>query len=250
MKTRNLTKRICILAIFTALSYVAVTLNMPIPSPVGKPMFHCGNLVVLLCALLFNGPIGGTAGAIGMGLYDITHGYGIWTIKTIILKFAMGLSCGLCFALLQKRNKPIKAIYFIILGTIFTIVGIALAVLYFMYNGVIVIPNLTKVTITWPIFVFSIAVGISLLVIAFVISRVKNQLQWAVMATIVAVGVNLAGEFIAKIIKLLILGNSFGNSLILSFLGLPATLINGVICIIAVMALYPLLSKVFTKRLN
>ncbi|HAG44407.1 MAG TPA: hypothetical protein DCL31_15180, partial [Clostridium sp.] len=59
-----------LIGLFSALCYVALLFKIPIPSPVGKPFLHMGNMFVILAALLFSGTIGGLSGSIGMGLFD------------------------------------------------------------------------------------------------------------------------------------------------------------------------------------
>ena len=99
--------KIALIGILSALCYVAVMFSIPIPSPLGKPMIHFGNLIVIISALLFGGPIGGISGAIGMGLYDIFAGYDIWSItRTIVLKLLMGCIVGFTYnRLIKKENN-------------------------------------------------------------------------------------------------------------------------------------------------
>lgn len=44
--------KIALIGILSALCYVAVMFSIPIPSPLGKPMIHFGNLIVIISALL------------------------------------------------------------------------------------------------------------------------------------------------------------------------------------------------------
>ena len=106
-KNRKILVNMCLIGIFSALSYVGVLINIPIPSPLGKPMIHLGNLVVVIASLVFGGVVGGVSGSIGMGLYDIINGYDIWSIsRTIILKLAIGLIVGFVYhKLIKKETK-------------------------------------------------------------------------------------------------------------------------------------------------
>ncbi|MBS1326878.1 MAG: hypothetical protein HP041_02645, partial [Oscillospiraceae bacterium] len=84
-----------LIAMFAALSFVAIWLiRIPYPAPVGNPFIHFGNMVTILAALLIGGWQGGLSGSIGMGLYDIFF-YPTSVVKTLILKFGIGLFTGL-----------------------------------------------------------------------------------------------------------------------------------------------------------
>ena len=90
-KNKRLLLEITLIGVLSALSYIGVMIHIPIPSPLGKPFIHLGNLIVILASLIFGGLIGGISGSVGMGLYDILAGYDIWSIiRTIVLKLIMG----------------------------------------------------------------------------------------------------------------------------------------------------------------
>lgn len=81
--------------IMAALSLVAY-LYFRIPFPFyGGSSFHLGNTFVALTALLLDGVSGGLAGAIGLSLADILAGDPGYAITTFILKFIIGITCGL-----------------------------------------------------------------------------------------------------------------------------------------------------------
>ena len=61
----------------------------------GGSSFHLGNTFVALTALLLDGVSGGLAGAIGLSLADILAGDPGYAITTFILKFLIGITCGL-----------------------------------------------------------------------------------------------------------------------------------------------------------
>lgn len=79
--------------IMAALSLVAY-LYFRIPF-YGGSSFHLGNTFVALTALLLDGVSGGLAGAIGLSLADILAGDPGYAITTFILKFIIGITCGL-----------------------------------------------------------------------------------------------------------------------------------------------------------
>ncbi|MDP4153814.1 MAG: ECF transporter S component, partial [Bacillota bacterium] len=59
------TRDLVVIGLFAAICYVVLYFRVPIPSPVGKPFLHFGNMVVIIAALLFGGVQGGLAGAVG-----------------------------------------------------------------------------------------------------------------------------------------------------------------------------------------
>lgn len=98
---------IALMGLFIALCYVGTMINIPMPTPVGKTMIHFGNIFCLLAALFLGGWKGGLCGSIGMGLYDFTSpGYQLYVPETLVLKFFIGLICGLLFVLLSKTKLP------------------------------------------------------------------------------------------------------------------------------------------------
>lgn len=84
---------LAITGIMAGLSLVAY-LYLRIPF-YGGSSFHLGNTFVALTALLLDGVSGGLAGAIGLSLADILAGDPGYAITTFILKFLIGITCGL-----------------------------------------------------------------------------------------------------------------------------------------------------------
>ncbi len=84
---------LAITGIMAGLSLVAY-LYLRVPF-YGGSSFHLGNTFVALTALLLDGVSGGLAGAIGLSLADILAGDPGYAITTFILKFLIGITCGL-----------------------------------------------------------------------------------------------------------------------------------------------------------
>lgn len=100
------TKTIVTMALFCALCYVGTFLNIPLPVAGGKTMIHFGNIFCLLAALTLGGVKGGICGSIGMGLYDLlSPGYQMYVPQTVLLKFFIGLICGLVYRKLSGKMK-------------------------------------------------------------------------------------------------------------------------------------------------
>lgn len=137
----NKIKRLTFTAIMAALCYVAFTfIQIKIPTPAGFTSFHLGNTFCILTALLFDGVMGGLAGAIGMGIGDLLDpAYVIVAPKTIIIKFIIGFISGYfahkVFHIDEKEGKDL---------TKYVVISIAIAMgcniileplfSYFYYN--------------------------------------------------------------------------------------------------------------------
>lgn len=245
--------KIALIGILSALCYVAVMFSIPIPSPLGKPMIHFGNLIVIISALLFGGPIGGISGAIGMGLYDIFAGYDIWSItRTIVLKLLMGCIVGFIYnRLIKKENNRANMILFI-LGSILLLVGIVLMIVAIKNGGLLKINDIGEKSIDWPSYVFSIINGVFLILVGILSRKMPNQLKVASLATSIAIVINIFGEFIYKVLKQATLGgSSFSYSVGIGFLSIPATLINGTITLAIILFIFlPIenaIKKIFSK---
>ena len=90
------TRTMVFIGMMAALSCVATLfLKVEIPTPLGKTMFHFGDVFCLSAAMLF-GPIGGgLAGGIGMALADLLGGWADSSLTTLLFKFLEGVICGL-----------------------------------------------------------------------------------------------------------------------------------------------------------
>lgn len=113
-KTKFTTRKVSIIGIMAALSFVAYEF-FRIPNVLGTgSSFHLGNTFTALTAMLLDGVSGGLAGAIGLALADIVAGDPGYAITTFILKFIIGIVCG-AFAhkvfRLRERDASNKGAY-------------------------------------------------------------------------------------------------------------------------------------------
>ena len=93
-KTKFTTQKIATIGIMAALSFVAYEFfRIPNVLRTGSS-FHLGNTFTALTALMLDGVSGGLAGAIGLALADIMAGDPGYAITTFILKFIIGIVCG------------------------------------------------------------------------------------------------------------------------------------------------------------
>ena len=89
-------KKLALAALFAALSYIGFQVfRFDIPVGTEKTAFHLGNTFVALGALFIGGAMGGSAGAVGLTIADLTSGYATSAPKTFILKLLIGLIVGL-----------------------------------------------------------------------------------------------------------------------------------------------------------
>lgn len=127
----NKVQKLTFTALMAALCYVAFTfLQIKVQTPAGYTSFHLGNVFCVLAALMFDGTIGGLAGAIGMGIGDLFDPvYVITAPKTIILKFLMGYITGfLAHKVFDIKNQQGKRLFKAVLlsiggGMAFNLIG-------------------------------------------------------------------------------------------------------------------------------
>lgn len=91
-RTAFTVQKISLVGVMAALSFVAYEF-FRIPFA-GGSSFHLGNTFTALTALLLDGVSGGLAGAIGLALADVIAGDPGYAFTTFILKFIIGLVCG------------------------------------------------------------------------------------------------------------------------------------------------------------
>lgn len=237
--------KMVLVAIFSALNFAVMLLpKIPIPSLVGKPYVHLGNLVVVLVALFFGGPVGGLAGAIGMGAYDIISGYGIWTLKTVVLKFGIGIVTGLVYKLIRNRRDKTVQREMVYTGAFFLLISIFTAILAFLQGGTIVIGEKT-IDLPWPLYVFSFILGV-ILVLSAILSK-KNNIQKAMFASSMGIIFNIFGELVGGFLKKVLQGNGVKVSLAMSIASIPATIINGCVVLFVVFIVFPGLNRALKK---
>lgn len=111
-------------SLFIALVYVftwIVKIQLPF-SPNGG-LIHLGNVPFFLAAIFFDKRVGMTAGALGMGLFDLTSGWILWSPMTVISALIMGY-------ILNKMNYKKYTLKSLILS--FVLVAIVKVVVYYI----------------------------------------------------------------------------------------------------------------------
>lgn len=234
-------------ALFAALCYVALFFMIPIPSPVGKPFLHLGNMFVILAALLFSGPVGGIAGSLGMGLFDLTQGYAAHAPATFILKLGIGLITGFIASKASKTGakSPVKWIY--LSSLVFISAGAVMMFLSFNdVNQIYIGESSAKIS---PVIydVIAVLIGAALLAAAVFTKKLSIKLQYAVIGAVCGILFNLLGEFLFGALTAILAGSAVKPALIASAISLPATIINGTFSIAGAVALYIPLENAFKK---
>lgn len=259
-KKKGLTlQSMVLIGLFSAICYIALMLfKIPIPSPVGKPFIHFGNMFVILAALLFSGTIGGLSGSIGMGLFDLLNGWATSAPKTIILKFGIGFVTGLVASKGHKEDAKSPLVGIMIAAAFFIIIGLGLCITSLVYGYEVNIPFLqqaaetteglkTTLVVIPVLYIFSLVLGIGLAVTCFFIKKVSIKVQYAILGAVCGIGFNLVGEFLFAVVSLLIVGSSFMPAVMSALISLPSTIINGTFSIVIAVLLYIPLSKVVAK---
>lgn len=97
---------IAMIGVMAALSYVAYAfLKIPITLNGSTSSIHVGNAFPALTALLLDGVCGGLAGAVGLAMADIVAGTPHYAITTFILKYLIGITCGVFAHRIFKLRK-------------------------------------------------------------------------------------------------------------------------------------------------
>lgn len=95
-----------VIGLMAALAYVAyVFLKIPVSVAGSTSSIHIGNMFPALTAMLLDGVCGGLAGAIGLSIADIVAGTPHYAITTFILKYLIGITCGLVAHRVFKLNQ-------------------------------------------------------------------------------------------------------------------------------------------------
>lgn len=108
-------------ALMAALVLVVTRLSMPIGS---FGYIHMGDAMIYLAVLILPLPYALPAAAIGAGLADLTSGYAIYIIPTVLIKSAMVLAAK---GLIKLSKKPIVQDVLICATGVITMVGYYIA---------------------------------------------------------------------------------------------------------------------------
>ena len=245
-KQKQVLFKIILTALFAALCFIGVLIRIPLPT---GAFVHLGNTMCILGALLIGGVYGGLAGSIGMGLFDLTHGYlGAGLLRTFLLKFFMGLIAGLLFKLILKKKlnvKKLTIIFVIILGLVFiTVLTLSIIsynngfVITYTKNGELVTKT---VVIKWIVPLFAgivFVLGIVDLILENKIGKVGGA---ALIGATAAVAFNTFGEVYIKALLYWWINSAYGSfndAYLYAVAELPATILTSVLTVTIIGFIY------------
>lgn len=240
MKNKNLYKAI-LTALFTALSFAGVFVQIKLP--VG--MIHLGNFVCILASFIIGGVLGGFSGAIGMMLADFQLGYGVPSaIRTLILKFFMGLIAGCLFKVLKRKEKDNNILNLILTIVLFvsTIVMTVLSILSYQGKFVVNYEKAGKIVSKTLEFHWLIPVLLGVLFIfSFIVlilrNKVDKEARVALIASSFAISFNIFGEIFIKTLLYYWLNSAYNTmdaAFMYSVSGIPSTLATSCVTLVLV----------------
>ena len=230
-----------LIALFAALSYVVLYIKIPM----GEQFVHMGNMVTILAALLIGGWQGGLSGSIGMGLYDIFF-YPTSVVKTLILKFGIGLFTGLIARVGHRHpdRSPRKGLA--AASAVSLVIGLVL-----LAGRLFRLGGLADVTPVATIFLLVLGVLLGLLLLASLkTDKLNNEVLFATLGATVGILWNIVGEFLFALVTKMLAGMSFEAAAIAALLKIPASFVNGSFSIFGAVLLYvPLKAALGRARL-
>jgi len=121
--------RAAYMGVFTALVYVTTSISIPMPPPLG--VWHMGNLVSFLSAILCGPVVGAFACGVGATLFDLWNplwgsSYAVYAPATLIIRGSMGYILGLIAY--KRKNIRRYTIIAVITGHLWKNIG------YFIYD--------------------------------------------------------------------------------------------------------------------
>ena len=129
------TQALALAAVFAALTYVSTWLiNIRLPLAGTGGLIHLGNVPLFLAAMLFGPFVGAFAGAVGMGLFDLTGGWTAWAPFTFVIVGLMGYLVGLFAKKRPLRNRFFNDIFSLLTALAVKIAGYYLAELILTGN--------------------------------------------------------------------------------------------------------------------
>lgn len=239
--SRNTLLTTVLIALFAALSYVVLYIKIPM----GEQFVHMGNMVTILAALLIGGWQGGLSGSIGMGLYDIFF-YPTSVVKTLILKFGIGLFTGLIARVGHRHpdRSPRKGLA--AASAVSLVIGLVLLAGRLFHLG-----GLADVTPVATVFLLVLGVLLGLLLLASLkTDKLNNEVLFATLGATVGILWNIVGEFLFALVTKMLAGMSFEAAAIAALLKIPASFVNGSFSIFGAVLLYvPLKAALGRARL-
>lgn len=237
--------KLILTSLFAALAFAGCFVHIPLP--VGK--VHLGNFICIMASFFVGPLLGGFSGALGMALSDVVGGYGVQSIvRTIILKFFMGLISGFVFNTLRRskvNNKKLNLIVVIVLA-ILTALMIVLSIMSYkgMFNVTYeyvkdgVAKTTTKsITFHWIIPLILALFLILSIVVLFLDNKINNLSKYALYSSSLALSFNIFGEVFIKALLYYWISSTYASidqAFMYCVAGLPSTIITSVVTLVLV----------------
>ena len=130
MSFNERSKQIALTGVFAALVYITTSISVPMPQPLG--VWHMGNLVAFIGAILCGPYVGAFVCAVGAGLFDIWNPlwgsrFIIWAPAILVIRGLMGFLVGK-IARLENLEPNRSGVIAMIVGHVEKNVG------YFLYD--------------------------------------------------------------------------------------------------------------------
>lgn len=248
MKSK-ITYKMIVCALFAALAFVGTLIQIPLPS---GGMVHLGNFVCIIAALLCGGVIGGLAGGIGCGLFDLII-YSSWPgfFQYFILKFVMGFLVGTLFRYIVNNRKKVS--FSLLLGVLGAILAVltTLVVVFYNLGKISLSSSITKKNLYIGIVLFFGYVFSILLIISGIFSsKLKKTQKTVLFVATISVILNVVLEFIWKLgYNKLIEDLTINGSLIKAVSSMPSCILTGSLTVTIVTLIYDRMYNA-TKSIN
>lgn len=128
-QTKFTTKDMVETALLSALVFVATYfINIRLPIVASGGLVHLGTAMLFIAAIVFGKEKGAIAGALGMGIFDLSSGWAVWAPFTFIIRGVMGYIIG---AVAYSRGKNGNSFAFnflaVLISAVWMIAGYYLA---------------------------------------------------------------------------------------------------------------------------
>ena len=161
-------KDIVVTALLIAMVFVATRfINVRLPISINGGLIHLGNVMLFVAAIVFGKKKGASAGAFGMGLFDILSGWVAWAPFTFVIRGVMGYIIG---SIANAKGKDGNSIVYnslaVVVGGLWMIAG------YYL-TEVILYGNWISPVTSIPGNVAQLVIGLVGLAIVPVLKRLK-----------------------------------------------------------------------------
>lgn len=110
-------RKLVFAGLFAAIIFIGISiLRIPLPAIVGRPFIHFGNILTVIAVMQLGFGYGATAGAIGLGLFDILNGYAATAWLTVLEAIILAATVSLVFRLVGYDEQHLAKLYVVSLA--------------------------------------------------------------------------------------------------------------------------------------